>query len=222
MQAGRDPSIDDRAAQIEKLRSRLEAGSIDQAQFEARRNEIAGRFIPNEVSVPYRVRDRTLFAAILFIGAGMFFVWLIPNPPPGPGWIRVIEAVLAAFLFAGGALILVAYVRAARSKGPALVIDRDGISIRYPLRRSLRVPWSEVAGVRERTFELEYASARYVEIDLRAPIRRLRVPPRDPRPWSRARGRLVLSERFLDISDERLVELIQRHLDMKQAEPPTS
>jgi putative oligomerization/nucleic acid binding protein/PH (Pleckstrin Homology) domain-containing protein len=205
--------MDDRAEAITELRSLLDAGVIDSAEFERRRNEIGDRRRTHEVVAQYSQFRRYLLGAVVLLGIGGLFIWWIPNP----GYAgnvnvgRVIVGVLAASFLAWGAALLVGAIRIWRSDRRALVINDEGIDVRLLLRNRFRVPWSEVAGVREREHHGENVDYKTVEIELRQPLRRFRVPPGKPRPWSRTRGRLGLGG--FDISNERLIELIESRLE---------
>ena len=214
-----DPPTDNRATQIRDLRSLLDAGVIDWSEYERRRHEIHRTAAPSapppdEVVIRYQSLRRFALGVIVLVGIGIFFAWATTYSLNADNWVRAIEATFAgfAFLLAGSGLLTT--IRIWRSSDPPLVINQEGIDMRMPLRGRFRVPWNEVEAARVKEFEGENVSSRSIEIRLRGPLGRFRVPPRAQHRFSRAQGRLVLSDTMFDISNDRLLELIQAHLDV--------
>jgi hypothetical protein len=142
---------------------------------------------------PTGVRYRTFLLwipTIALIGIGALL--LLAAPIPGACFVAL------------GAVVLIPLRRARRIGEQALVIDEEGLShTTFVFGARYRIPWSEIVSAGS-------MGSQNVALALRAPRGRFRVPPRDP-------GRrldpatLVLSD-WLDISGNKLVELIQAHL----------
>lgn len=208
----------DRKKQLVELRSLLDKGAIDGREFDRQRRELFGLPPADEViEVPYRSPWRLIVGALSLLGLGLYIAPFIPIGPQviASSGMRVFIDFLAALCLAVVAVILLAAIRVLRSDGRPLVIDDNGISVQFPLRGRYAIPWSEVEGCRDKTLEGEYSSTTVVQIQLRAPLRRFRVPSREPRTWSSAHGKLGISEVQFDISNDELIELIQGHVESR-------
>jgi hypothetical protein len=215
------PAPHDLKAQIGELRSLLDDGVMDFWEYEQRRKQIISRGAqaqkPGEVTLApegliiYYKAGRFLLAAIFFLGMGGFFAWMIRDPLNADNGVRAILAFFAVLAFAYGSVLLIGFIRIRRRGGRAVVINSDGIDFTSVWGDQFRVPWSEVTGMRERDINSEYSSAKYVDVELRNPRSRFRLPPREPR-RKRDRGPLRLPASVLDIETESLVAQIRSHL----------
>jgi hypothetical protein len=216
-----NPAPHDLKAQIGELRSLLDDGFIDFWEYEQRRRQIISgeaeaqkpgkATLAPEGLVIYYKAGRFLLAAIFFLGLGAFFAWMIRDPLNADNGVRAIEAFFAVLALAYGSVSLMGFIRIRRRGGRAVVISRDGIDFTSVSGDRFRVPWSEVIRVRERDINSEYSSAKYVDVELRTPCSRFRLPPREAR-RKRDRGPLRIPASVLDIETESLVAQIQSHL----------
>ena len=156
--------------------------------------------------VSYSTAGAVFFA---IFGLAMFGVFAVILAAGGSAGRFAFAVIPLAF----GAFCLLVVWRMSQGGQRAIVIDKDALDVRFLNRNRVRIPWSEVSGIREKT---DLNDQTYVVLDLRAPRSHFLVEEGKPSFKRSRKDRPTLafpsSRLMLDTKRERLLEMIQAHL----------